>query len=451
MSEPQTPKKADKHKLQDWNPEDPEKWNSKTAWKTLWISTFSLLIGFCVWYLVSAIAPKLNEIGFDLSAVQLYWLVAIPGLSGGVLRLIYMFMPPVVGTRKLVGITSLLFIIPMIGWFQAIQNPTTPYWYLIVLAALTGVGGGCFSGYMPSTGYFFPKRLSGTALGLQAGIGNFGVSLIQFLGPWVMGFGLLGLGMFAPNVASDGSSIHVFNAAIVLVPWAILASILAFVFLKDVPVKANFRQQIDIFRNKNTWILTLIYIMTFGAFSGFSAQLALVINNTFGKDSPFAEAGSGFDIADLPLGASFAFLAPLIGSLVRALWGPLCDKFGGAIWTFIGGVGMTFSCAVAAFFLNPSSPDQFWYFLAAMLVLFFFTGLGNAGTFKQMPMILPPRQAGGVIGWTAAIASFGPFVVGVALTVVSAQKFFIGATVYFVICTVLTWIYYARPKAPFPG
>lgn len=436
--------------LHDWSPENPEKWDSKRAWSTLWVTTFSLTIGFCVWYLVSAIAPKLNDVGFDLSAGQLYWLVAVPGLSGGLLRLCYMFLPPLVGTRNLVGFTSLLFIIPMLGWFWAIQNPATPYAWLLVLAALTGIGGGCFSGYMPSTGYFFPKRLSGTALGLQAGLGNFGVSLIQFLGPWVMGFGLLGLGMVAPQQTSDHQTLNVYNAAIILVPWTILAAILAFVLLKDVPVKANFRQQMDIFSNKNTWILTLIYIMTFGAFSGFAAQLALIINNTFGKDSTFATSG-GYDVATLPLGAQYAFLAPLIGSLVRACWGPLCDKFGGAIWTFIGGVGMTISCAIAAIFLDPSSPSQFWPFLITMLVLFFFTGIGNAGTFKQMPMILPPRQAGGVIGWTAAIASFGPFFVGVALTMTSAQSFFIGATVYFVICTALTWIFYARPKAPFPG
>lgn len=456
MSDSETPApegarstRSRKRVLSDWNPEDAQKWNAPRAWTTLWVTTFSLTIGFCVWYLVSAVAPKLNEIGFDLSASQLYWLVAIPGLSGGLLRLGYMFLPPLVGTRKLVGFTSLLFIIPMVGWFWAIQNPDTPYWWLLVLAALTGIGGGCFSGYMPSTGYFFPKRLAGTALGLQAGLGNFGVSLIQFLGPWVMGFGLLGLGMVAPQQNSDQQTLNVYNAAIVLVPWAILASILAFALLKDVPVKANFRQQMDIFSNKNTWILTLIYIMTFGAFSGFAAQLALIINNTFGKDSVFAT--SGYDVSSLPLGARYAFLAPLIGSLVRALWGPLCDRFGGAVWTFIGGVGMTITAAIAAIFLDPTSPDQFWPFLITMLVLFFFTGIGNAGTFKQMPMILPPRQAGGVIGWTAAIASFGPFFVGIALTLTSPQSFFFGATVYFVICTALTWVYYARPNAPFPG
>ncbi|MCP9186243.1 hypothetical protein NMM52_22005, partial [Acinetobacter baumannii] len=126
------------------------------------------------------------------------------------------------------------------------------------------------------------------------------------------------------------------NPAIFLVPWALVGAVLAWMLLKDVPVKANFRQQIDIFGNKNTWILTVVYLMTFGAFSGFAAQMALLINQTFGADSQFA---GQFD--DLPRGAAYAFLGPLIGALVRALWGPLCDKFGGAIWTFVGCVGMT--------------------------------------------------------------------------------------------------------------
>ncbi|MBN9328397.1 MAG: MFS transporter [Cellulomonas sp. 73-145] len=436
--------------LEGWNPEDEKHWDSKIAWRTLAVTTYSLLIAFCVWYLVSAVAPKLNEVGFTLTKPQLYWLVAIPGLSGGLIRLVYMFLPPVLGTRKLVGITSLLLVVPMLGWFSAVGNPKTPYWWLLVLAALTGIGGGCFSGYMPSTGYFFPKRLAGTALGLQAGLGNFGVSLIQFLGPWVMGFGLFGLQMVGTQHARSGHVLNVYNAAIVLVPWTVLASILAFWLLKDVPIKANFRQQIDIFGNRNTWVLTAVYIMTFGAFSGFAAQLALIINNTFGKDSPFATGGH-YATSTLPLGGTFAFLAPLIGSLVRAMWGPLCDRFGGAIWTFVGGVGMVISAAVAAVYLSPRSPHDFWPFLFAMLVMFFFTGIANAGTFKQMPMILPPRQAGGVIGWTAAIASFGPFFVGVSLTAVTPKSFFIGATVYFAICTVLVWVNYARPRAPYPG
>lgn len=435
--------------LQGWDPEDPEHWDSKIAWRTLWITTFSMIIGFCVWYLVSAIAPLLNRIGFDLSAGQLYWLASIPGLAGGLIRLIYMFLPPILGTRKLVGISSGLFLIPMFGWFLAVQDSSTPYWWLLTLAALTGIGGGVFSGYMPSTGYFFPKAKSGTALGIQAGIGNLGVSIIQFMGPWVMGFGLLGIGFLTPQRTIEGTTVFVHNAAIVLVPWTILAAVLSFLFLKDVPVTANFRQQIDIFGNKNTWILSIIYLMTFGAFAGFAAQFGLIINNNFGIAFPMAET---YPAEMLHAGATFAFLGPLIGALVRAAWGPLCDRFGGAIWTFVGGIGMTIATAAAAIFLSRAeTPDDFWPFLWSMLALFFFTGLGNAGTFKQMPMILPKRQAGGVIGWTGAIGAFGPFIVGVLLSFTPTVAFFWGCVVFFIIATALTWIYYARPNAPFPG
>ena len=150
-------------------------------------------------------------------------------------------------------------------------------------------------------------------------------------------------------------------------------------------------------------------------------------------------------------GATYAFLPPLIASAVRVIWGPLCDRFGGAIWTFVSGVGMTISIFVAASFLNPTEMGDYKGFLAAMFAMFFFAGIGNAGTFKQMPMIMPPRQAGGVIGFTAAIAAFGPFIVGVALANLDDRAFFIGCGVFFVFCTALTWALYARPKAPYPS
>ncbi|MGO1713899.1 MAG: MFS transporter, partial [Ancrocorticia populi] len=217
--------------------------------------------------------------------------------------------------------------------------------------------------------------------------------------------------------------------------------------LKDVPVKANIRQQLDIFGNQNTWYMTLLYVMTFGIYSGLSAQFALIINSTFGNDSQFAEQG----LTGLPSGVTYAFLGPLIGSIVRVIWGPLCDKFGGAIWTFVSGVGMTATLALCAANLNPSNPDQFTPFLIGMLAFFVFAGIGNAGTFKQMPMIMPKRQAGGAIGFTAAIAAFGPFFVGMALASFSVQSFFIGCVIYCLACSVLCWVMYARKHAPFPG
>ena len=297
--------KTSRYLLTDWNPNDESKWDSKLAWRTLWITTYSLILAFCVWFLPSAIAPKLTLLGFNLDKSQLYWLTALPGLAAGILRLIYMFLPPLIGTRKLVGITSLLCIIPMAGWFFAVQDNTTPYWVLLTLAFMCGIGGGAFSGYMASTGYFFPKRLSGTALGLQGGIGNLGLSVIQLVGPILMGFGLFGMTWLAPQrqVGGDhaGESIWVYNAAEFFIPWCLVAAILAFIWLRDVPVKANIKQQLDIFSNPNTWYMTILYVMTFGLFSGFSAVFGLLINNQFGRESSIG----------LPvLGATFAFLGP---------------------------------------------------------------------------------------------------------------------------------------------
>ena len=425
--------------LATWDPEDEEHWDKRFAWQTLWITTYTLMLAFAVWYLVSAIAPRLNSIGYDLSKPQLYWLVAVPGLAGGFMRLIYMFLPPVLGTRTLVGGSATLMLLPMVGWTLAVRDPGTSYAILLLLAAAAGVGGGAFSGFMPSTSYFFPRRLAGTALGLQAGVGNFGVSLIQFVTPWVVGFGLLGATALTPQQQTDGSQIWLHNAGLVLIPWVILGGILAGLFLRSVPVEANFRQQLDIFREKHTWVMTAIYLMTFGAFSGFAAQLGLLIVNEYGS------------FANAPDPLKFAFLGPLIGSATRALWGPLCDRFGGAIWTLIAGAGMTVSTLITVLFLSPTEVGQFGGFLAGMLAIFFFAGMGNAGTFKQMPMIFPRRQAGGVIGFTSSIAAFGPFLVGIGLSAVAPRPFFLGCAAFFAACTGLVWHYYARPGAPKPS
>lgn len=425
--------------LRVWDPEDPEHWDSGLAWRTLWITTYNLTLAFCVWYLVSAIAPRLNDIGFDLTQAELYWLVAVPGLAGGSMRLVYMFLPPIVGTRTLVGGSATLMLVPILGWTFAVRDASTPYGVLLLLAAAAGVGGGVFSGFMPSTSYFFPKRMAGTALGLQAGLGNFGVSLIQFLTPWVVGFGLLGTAVLTPQQTTSGEALWLHNAALVLVPWVVLGMVLAALFLRRVPVSANFRQQLDIFGDRHTWYMTAIYTMTFGAFSGFAAQLGLLIKNEYGT------------FADAPDPLKFAFLGPLLGSATRAAWGPLCDRHGGAVWTFVAGVGMTAGTIATIFFLDPRDASQFGWFLAGMLCIFFFAGIGNASTFKQMRMVFPKRQAGGVIGFTSSVAAFGPFLVGMGLSAFGPTPFFIGAALFFAGCTALTWAQYARPGAPRPG
>ncbi|WP_300048640.1 MFS transporter [Trueperella sp.] len=429
--------------LKNWAPERPENWDAKIAWSTLIITTFSMILGFCVWFLVSALAPKLNEIGFDLTKAQLYWLASMPGLAACLFRLLYTFMPQIIGTRKLVGLSSILFTIPMVGWFFAVQNPNTPYWWMLALSFMCGIGGGAFSGYMPSTGMFFPKRIAGTALNLQAGVGNLGMSIIQIVGPILMGTSLFGITWIAPQMDGAGEPIWVYNPAIFFVPWALAAAVLAFCFLKDVPAHANIREQLVFLKNPDTWYMTLLYVMTFGLFSGLSAQFGLLINNNYGPTSAIKLAVAG---------ATYAFLGPLIGSLVRVAWGPLCDRFTGGLWTWVSGEGMAVTLALSAWALmDPHTMGDFHVYLWSSLAMFFFAGIGNAGTFKQMPMIMPKSESGGAIGFTGAIAASGPFLVGVALTLMPASTFYIGAAIFCVICSIVCWVRYARPNAPLRG
>lgn len=437
--------------LEHWDPEAPD-WDKKRAWTTLWVSTFGLTLAFIAWFLVSALAPVLNDIGFDLTKGQLYWLAAIPGLSGGLLRLVWTFLPPVVGTRKLVTYTTLLLLVPFIGWALAIQNPDTPYAVLLLLSVFAGIGGGAFSGFMPSTSYFFPRSKQGTALGLQAGVGNFGVSVVQLTTPWIIGFMLLG-GAFKTAIGApqeiinktDGATREVFyqNAGYAWVPMVIIGAVLSWLLLRSVPVKvARKRDQFDIFRNKHTWVMTILYVITFGTFSGFAAIFGLLIKNVYGSDVFGADGIS-------PL--KYAFLGALVGSAARVLAGPLADKFGGARVTLISSAGIAGSAIYTSLQLNPESAADFPKFLWGMLAIFLFAGIGNASTFKQMPVIFERRQAGGVIGFTSAIAAFGPFYFGIALASFSPEPLFWAWSLLATVGVGITWWYYARKGAEKPS
>ena len=455
--------------LSDWDPEDVAIWNSKLAWRTLSITTFGLTLAFCTWFLASAIAPSLTNLGFKITKDQLYWLTAMPGLAGGTLRLVWMWLPPVMGTRRLVTLTTLLLVIPLVGWGIAVQNPATSYTTFMILAFLSGIGGGAFSGFMPSTSYFFPRRLQGTALGLQAGLGNFGVSIVQFVTPWIIGFSLIGfLGTsqtFHDPAKGTNHQVWEQNAAFIYVPFVIIAAILAWTMLKSVPVRANFRQQMDIFRNVDTWWMTALYVMTFGTFAGLSAQFGLLIKNLYGAGNPaiVATAADGSTSVlvqgySVPLALTFAFIGPLVGAAARVAFSPLTDKFGGARWTLVADIGILVSLLFTLQHVSPNPAagaavltSEFHMFLAGMISIFFFTGMGNASTFKQMPMIFERRQAGGVIGWTSAIAAYGPFLFGVGLATMAVSTFLWIVVAFTVFCIGLTWVRYARPGAPKPS
>jgi NNP family nitrate/nitrite transporter-like MFS transporter len=436
--------------LADWRPEDPTFWETagkRLAWRTLTITTLNLIMAFIVWFVVSALVVRLPAIGFKLTTGQLFWLAAMPGLAGGTLRIIHTFLVPLYGTRKVVTLSTLSLLIPAVGWFYAVQDPTTPFWLLMVLAFLAGLGGGNFSSFMPSTSLFFPKRLQGTALAIQAGIGNFGVSVVQFVTPWIIGFALAGSLLGAPETltrpSGETASVWLQNATAIYVPLILVFGLAALLWLRSVPVRANFREQLDIFKEKHGFFMTLLYIMTFGSFSGLSATFPLLIKQIYG----------GFEGAPDPL--AFAFLGPLVGSLARVLAGPVSDRLGGARVTHWSGIGMLVAALAVTFFTAPASMAEFPYFVAAMLALFFFAGVGNASTFKQMPMIFPPRQAGGVIGWTGAMAAYGPFAVGLMLGYAndwfgSFNAFFYWAAFFYLVCIGINWWFYARRGAEKP-
>jgi len=445
-----TTRHADGTWLEQWSPEDATFWETrgkKLAWRTLAVTTANLTLAFIVWFVVSALVVRLPSVGFNLTTTQLFWLAALPGLAGGTLRMVHTFLVPLYGTRHVVAFSTLSLLIPALGWFFAVRDPTTSYGVLVLLAFLAGLGGGNFSSFMPSTSLFFPKRLQGTALAVQAGVGNFGVSVVQFVTPWIIGFALAGSLLGEPQLSAGpgggANPIWLQNAAAIYVPFIIVFGLAAWWMLKSVPVRANFREQLDIFKEKHGFYMTLLYVMTFGTFSGLAATFPLLIQKIYGA------------LPGAPDPLTYAFLGPLVGSVARILAGPLSDRVGGARVTHWSGIGM-FVCAIAiTFFTAPTSIDEFPYFVATMLGLFFFAGIGNASTFKQMPMIFPPRQAGGVIGWTAAMAAYGPFACGLMLGYAfdwfgSFNPFFYWAAFFYLVCIAINWWYYARRGAEKP-
>lgn len=443
--------------LQKWTPEDPQFWEnegSKIAWRVLTVTTFSLILSFATWFMMSAIAVKLPGIGFKFDKDQLFWLTAMPGLAAGILRMIHTFLLPIYGSRHVITISTIIKLIPCVGLGFAVMNPTTPFWVFMILAFTAGFGGGDFSSYMPSTSLFFPKRLQGTALGIQAGIGNFGVSVAQFMTPAMLGIATYGAAEVFTKVnpktkeVLGTSEIFLQSAAFWYVPLLIILAIASWYLVKSIPVKASFREQLDIFKDKHTWFCTITYVMTFGGFSGLAAIFPLMIKTVYG------------DFPNAPDPLKYAFLGPLIGAGSRVLFGFVADKVGGAILTTLTGVALIIGCVamVQMGLLTPTSIDQFPAFLYLMLFLFFITGMGNAATFRQYPIIFGhnPRQAAGVIGFTAAIAAFGPFIFATSVSSVmkstgNANGFFYAIAAFFVIATIINWWYYNRKGCERPS
>lgn len=451
--------------IHDWRPEDPQFWattGKAIATRNLWISIPALLLAFAVWMVWSTVIVRLNAIGFGFSTDQLFWLAALPGLSGATLRIFYSFMVPVFGGRRWTAISTASLAIPALWMGFAVQNPETPYSVFVIIALLCGFGGGNFASSMSNISFFYPKAQQGTALGLNAGLGNLGVSVMQFSVPLLIGMGLFGAAGGQPQELADGSQLWLQNAGFIWVPFILAVTVAAWFGMNDLSsARASFSEQAVIFKRKHNWLMCWLYLATFGSFIGFAAAFPMLIKTSFPEVNAL----------------SFAFLGPLVGALVRPLGGFVADKLGGArvtLWNFVVMIAAVFG--VLQFLPEAGQSGNFYGFLAMFMLLFVTTGIGNGSTFRMIPVIfrtLHERRAGknaaareealraagkesaAVLGFSSAIGAFGAFFIpksfgsSIALTGGPEMAMY-GFVAYYVTCILVTWWWYSRKGAETP-
>jgi NNP family nitrate/nitrite transporter-like MFS transporter len=271
--------------LNSWKPENPEFWENKgkhIARRNLWISVACLLLAFCVWMLFSAVAVNLNKVGFNFTTDQLFLLTALPSLSGAILRVPYSFMVPIFGGRKWTVLSTIILIIPCVWLGIAIENPSTPFGVFIVIALLCGFAGANFASSMGNISFFFPKAKQGSALGINGGLGNLGVSVMQMVAPVVIFLPLFAFLGVHGVPQEDGSVLALTNAAWVWAPLLLLATIAAWSGMNDIASsKASVADQLPVLKRPHLWLLALLYLATFGSFIGFSAGFAMLAKTQF--------------------------------------------------------------------------------------------------------------------------------------------------------------------------
>ncbi|SNS87268.1 nitrate/nitrite transporter [Antarctobacter heliothermus] len=444
--------------LTEWQPEDATFWADKgraVARRNLWISIPALLLAFSVWMVWSMVVARLPAIGFDFTSSQLFWLAALPGLSGATLRIFYSFMVPIFGGRLWTTLSTASLLLPAIGIGYAVQNPETPYLIFLTLALLCGLGGGNFASSMANIAYFFPKAEKGNALALNAGLGNLGVSVMQFLVPIVITAGVFGAMGGAPVTLDNGSQLWMQNAGFVWVPFILIATVAAWLGMNDIAdAKASFRDQAIIFSRFHNWVMCVLYTGTFGSFIGYSAGFPLLTRLLFPEVNAL----------------QYVFLGPLVGALSRAGTGWVSDRFGGGRVTFWTFLGMIIAVYGVIFFLpSDGQGGSFMGFFACFMALFLLTGIGNASTFQMIPAIMgreiprlmpnlsatdsrkqAERESAAIIAFTSAIAAYGAFFIpklyGTSIAVTGAPNGALWAFLgFYVVCLIVTWVFYTRP------
>lgn len=527
--------------IHDWQPEDDTYWKhtgKRVAYRNLWLSVPALLCGFAVWGMWGIITVQMLNLGFPFTQAELFTLTAIAGISGATMRIPASFLIRLAGGRNTIFLTTAMLLAPALGTGVALQHKDWPLWVFQLMALWSGVGGGNFASSMSNISTFFPKRLQGTALGLNAGLGNFGVTTMQIVIPLVMTVGLFGtFGGEPMTLVKDsgwifgkinaGTPTWIQNAGFAWVlslvplsilcwwgmnnlktvspatgsPWVAFAKITYLYTLAFVPaifmlylylpaptglgvlsmwvaipldvmlalavmrlaafgeMKAGVAKQFAIFKDKHTWSMTALYIVTFGSFIGFSMALPLAITVIFGfQHVPDAQGVMQHALKNpnAPSALTYAWIGPFVGAAVRPLGGWISDKWGGSIVTQAISVLMAAASVAVGYVMmqayGSATPEQYFpLFLGLFMVLFFASGIGNGSTFRTIGVIFDRTQAGPVLGWTSAIAGYGafvaPVVIGAQIKAGTPQNAMYGFAVFYALCLLLNWWFYLRANA----
>ncbi|EJU26103.1 MFS transporter [Selenomonas sp. CM52] len=428
------PNPSRKEILACWNPEDAgfwEKYGKRIATQNLYTSTWALVLSFVAWTLWATIAAKLKFIGFNFSDDQIFTLAALPGLVGATGRLFYTYLPGLIGGRNSTFITTALLLLPLFGLGRALQDPTTSYETFVLLVSFIGIAGANFSASMANIGFFFPKANKGFALGINAGIGNLGVSLIYLTTPILLGWNLSSL--FGEGVPGPDGMMYVQNVCYFWTIPTALTLVLVWLFMDNLPLpKQSPKSMMSIFGNKHTWLMCWIYTCGFGSFIGFSAALGLLVAKEF-PEMPFSYA---------------AFLGPFIGAGIRPVGGLLADKMdSGSRVTLISLFVMLGASFLVLFGVEA---HRFPVFFGAFLLLFLTTGFINGASFRMIPYIFNnPFHSSLVTGFTAAIAAYGAFFIPKLFGFAYANYGVVAPAFYILIAftvstIVITWYFYDR-------
>ena len=524
--------------IADWRPEDTQFWESKgkhIASRNLWISIPNLLCGFAVWAMWGIITVQMLNLGFPFKPADLFTLTAIAGLMGATFRIPASFFIRLSGGRNTIFLTSALLMLPAFFTGIALQDKNTPLWVFQACAFFSGIGGGNFACSMSNISGFYPKRLQGTGLGLNAGLGNFGVTSMQILIPlvmtvslfgavgggsmvltkdsgWIMGkivagtptfiqnagfvwaaillpmvvaawFGMNNLLPLSPNyggtLAAFSKILYLWGITSVIgalglylylpaptglgllnmwvaLPMTIVATLAAMKLAAFGEMKGNIAKQFEIFKNKHTWSLTVLYLVTFGSFIGFSMALPLSITVIFGISHVPDAAGvmqHTLKNPNAPSALTYAWIGPFVGALIRPLGGWISDKVGGSIVTQVISAIMVGASAGVGYVMmqayGSATPEQYFStFMWLFVLLFAASGIGNGSTFRTVGVIFDRQQAGPVLGWTSAVAAYGafiaPVVIGAQIKAGTPQTAMYGFAIFYALCLVLNWWFYLR-------